>query len=456
MLLPTADDDTPSSRPASVKLRVSATCTNIEIPLRLSIAGSRDQLKTYVSDIFGTLAHFSFAGRSIHSPQGQNPLLIELHQPLNPEEIMSKLHSSIKVGPYEFAHRVVLAPLTRMRAEEGAKPGPLMAEYYAQRASEGGFLIGEATIAAPNGNRYLGAPGLYDDSQIAGWKQETEAVHGKGGRIFLQLYHAGRQSNSQLQPDGAQPVAPSAVPHGGVAYTEAGWVPNTPSRALTIPEIADLVESFRTAAIRGKQAGFDGVELHAANGYLFDQFLQDGSNKRTDIYGGSFENRARLLIEATQAVISVWGSERVAVRLGPSGTWGDMSDSNPEGLFTYVAEELAKLNLAYVHLIEPRVLGNVDDDSKDQSPVAAQLIRKHYKGIIIAAGGFKGHSAEAILQAGDADLVAFGRDFIANPDLPERLRRQQPLNSYDRPSFFGGTDVGYTDYPFYRKDAVAA
>ncbi|MDN7182799.1 alkene reductase [Caballeronia sp. SEWSISQ10-4 2] len=369
---------------------------------------------------------------------------------------MSKLHSPVKVGPYEFSHRVVLAPLTRMRAEEGAKPGPLMAEYYAQRTSEGGFLIGEATIAAPNGNGYLGAPGLYEDSQIAGWKIVTDAVHAKGGRIFLQLYHAGRQSNSQLQPGGAQPVAPSAVLHGGVAYTEAGWIPNTPSRALTPPEIAGLVESFRTAAIRGKQAGFDGVELHAANGYLFDQFLQDGSNKRTDIYGGSFENRARFLIEATQAVISVWGSERVAVRLGPSGTWGDMSDSNPEGLFAYVAQELTKLNLAYVHLIEPRVLGNVDDDSKDQNPVAAQLIRKHYKGIIIAAGGFKGHSAEAVVQAGDADMVAFGRDFIANPDLPERLRHQLPLNAYDRPTFFGGTDVGYTDYPFYSKDSVAA
>jgi len=389
----------------------------------------------------------------------ESPLLIKRHQPPNLEEVMSKLHSAVKVGPYQFAHRVVLAPLTRMRAEQGARPGPLMAEYYAQRASEGGFQIGEATIAAPNGNGYLGAPGLYDDSQIAGWKQVTQAVHAKGGRIFLQLYHAGRQSNSQLQPGGVQPVAPSAVPHGGVAYTEAGWIPNTPSRALTIPEIAELVESFRTAAIRGKKAGFDGVELHAANGYLFDQFLQDGSNKRTDIYGGSFENRARFLIEAAQAVISVWGSDRVAVRLGPSGSWGDMSDSNPEGLFNYVAQELAKLNLAYLHLIEPRVLGNVDDDSKDPNPVAAQLIRKHYKGVIIAAGGFKAASAEAVLQAGDADLVAFGRDFIANPDLPERLRLQLPLNPYDRPTFFGGTDVGYTDYPFYSAettDAVAA
>ncbi|PXW29297.1 alkene reductase [Paraburkholderia caballeronis] len=369
---------------------------------------------------------------------------------------MSKLLSAVKVGPYEFSHRVVLAPLTRMRAEQGAKPGPLMAEYYAQRTSAGGFLISEATIAAPDGNGYLGAPGLYDDSQIAGWKQVTDAVHAKGGRIFLQLYHAGRQSNSQLQPGGGQPVAPSAVLHGGVAYTEAGWVPNTPSRALTLPEIAGLVESFRTAAVRGKEAGFDGVELHAANGYLFDQFLQDGSNKRTDLYGGSFENRTRFLMEVTRAIIPVWGSERVAVRLGPSGTWGDMSDSDPEGLFTYVAGELAKLNLAYLHLIEPRVLGNVDDDSKDPNPVAAQLIRQHYNGVIIAAGGFKGDTAEAILQAGNADLVAFGRDFIANPDLPERLRLKLPLNPYDRATFFGGTDVGYTDYPFHGRNAAAA
>jgi N-ethylmaleimide reductase len=369
---------------------------------------------------------------------------------------MSRLHSPIQVGPFEFSHRVVLAPLTRMRAEEGARPGPLMAEYYAQRTSKSGFLISEATIAAPNGNGYLGAPGLYDDSQIEGWKRVTEAVHARGGRIFLQLYHAGRQSHSQLQPDGGQPVAPSAVLHSGVAYTETGWIPNTPSRALTLPEIAGLVESFRRAALRGKEAGFDGVELHAANGYLFDQFLQDGSNKRTDIYGGSFENRARFLIEVTEAVISVWGSKRVAVRLGPSGNFGDMSDSDPEGLFTFVAEKLDAMNLAYLHLIEPRVLGNVDDDSKDQNPVAAQLIRKHYHGVIIAAGGFKRDTAEAILQAGNADLVAFGRDFIANPDLPERLLKGLPLNPYDRPTFFGGTEIGYTDYPFYRSDALAA
>lgn len=369
---------------------------------------------------------------------------------------MSALFSGVKVGPYEFSHRVVLAPLTRMRAEAGAIPGPLMAEYYAQRASEGGFLIGEATIAAPNGNGYLGAPGLYDDSQIAGWRAVTDAVHAKGAKIFLQLYHAGRQSNVDVQPAGSIPVGPSEILHGGVAYTTAGWVPNTPNRALETREIAGLVESFRQAGERGVLAGFDGVELHAANGYLFDQFLQDGSNKRTDSYGGSFENRARFLMETTRAMISVWGSNKVAVRLGPSGSFGDMSDSDPEGLFTYVASELNKLDLAYLHLIEPRVLGNEEDASKDQNPVATQLIRKHYSGTIIAAGGFKGDSADAIIRAGDADLVAFGRDFIANPDLPERLRRNLPLNAYDRPTFFGGSEAGYVDYPVYGNEAVSA
>ncbi|MGF6758121.1 alkene reductase [Paraburkholderia sp. GAS42] len=369
---------------------------------------------------------------------------------------MSKLFTGVKVGPYEISHRVVLAPLTRMRAEDGAQPGPLMAEYYAQRTSRGALLIGEATIAAANGNGYLGAPGLYEDSQIAGWRLVTDAVHAKGGKIFLQLYHAGRQSNAELQPEGGRPVGPSEVLHGGVAYTNAGWVPNTPNCALQTDEIAGIVERFRSAAERGVEAGFDGVELHAANGYLFDQFLQDGSNKRTDVYGGSFENRARFLLEATRAVISVWGSDKVAVRLGPSGSFGDMSDSDPIGLFTYVASELAKLDLAYLHLIEPRIAGYLDDESRNPDPVAAQTIRKHYNGTIIVAGGFKGDTAEAILVDGDADLVAFGRDFIANPDLPERLRLKLPLNPYDRPTFFGGTEVGYTDYPFFAEEAETA
>jgi N-ethylmaleimide reductase len=369
---------------------------------------------------------------------------------------MSKLFTPVKVGSHVFSHRVVLAPLTRMRAEEGAVPGDLMAEYYGQRASKDALLIGEATIAAPNGNGYLGAPGLYDDSQIAGWKKVTDAVHAKGAKIFLQLYHAGRQSHADMQPGGARPVGPSEILHGGVAYTASGWVPNTPNRALTAEEIAGLVESFRSAAQRGVAAGFDGVELHAANGYLVDQFLQDGSNKRKDAYGGSIQNRARFLLELTDAMISVWGADRVGVRIGPSGSFGDMSDSDPDALFSYVARELDKLGLAYLHLIEPRILGNIEDESKTQKPVGSQLMRQHFKGTIIAAGGFKGDSAEAIIQAGDADLVAFGRDFIANPDLPERLRRKLPLNPYIRDSFFGGTEVGYTDYPFHSESAVAA
>lgn len=368
---------------------------------------------------------------------------------------MTKLFTPVKVGPHALSHRVVLAPLTRMRADEGAVPGSLMAEYYAQRSSPGALLISEATIVAPNGNGYFGAPGLYDDSQIAGWRLVTEAVHAKGAKIFLQLYHAGRQSHAELQPGGYQPVGPSANPHGGVAHTRSGWVDNTPNRSLEIEEIAELVESFRRAADRGLAAGFDGVELHSANGYLFDQFLQDGSNKRTDIYGGSFENRARFLMEATRAVISVWGSDRVAVRLGPSGSFGDMYDSDPQGLFTYVATELDKLNLAYLHLIEPRVKGVIEDETRDPNPIASQLIRTVYSGTIIAAGGFKRETAEAIIEAGDADLVAFGRDFIANPDLPERLRRKLPLNPYDRETFFGWTDVGYIDYPFYEERAAA-
>ncbi len=362
---------------------------------------------------------------------------------------MSKLMSAARIGPFDLSHRVVLAPLTRMRAEADAIPGPLMAEYYSQRTSPGGLLFSEATIAVDGGNGYLGAPGLFDDRQIAGWKAVTDAVHAKGGVIYLQLYHAGRQSNRQLQPDGGQPVGPSEILHGGVAYTEAGWVPNTPNRALSIAEIEGLVEVFRLAAERGVKAGFDGVELHAANGYLFDQFLQDGSNKRTDIYGGSFENRFRFLRQVTEAMISVWGKDRVGVRLGPSGNFGDMSDQNPEALFTYVTQELAKLGIGHLHLIEPRILGNEADQSKTADVVAAKALRPHFPNMIIAAGGFDGESAEAVVASGDADLVAFGRHFIANPDLPERIRNGWPLNPYDRPTFFGGTEVGYIDYPFY-------
>ena len=369
---------------------------------------------------------------------------------------MTDLFSPIKIGPTTLSHRVVMAPLTRMRSETGAKPGKLMETYYAQRASEGGLIIGEATVAAPSGDGYLGSPGLYSDDQIAGWRAITDTVHAKGGRIFLQLYHAGRQSHVDMQPDGGSPVAPSALDYEGVAYTANGWVPSSPARALSEAEVAEMVQAFRRAAERGLTAGFDGVEIHGANGYLIDQFLQDGSNHRTDAYGGTIEKRARFLLDIVRETIAVWGSDRVAVRLGPSGHFGNMKDSDPTALFTYVAQQLDPLNLAYLHLIEPRVLGNSIDETRDQAPVAARLMRQHFHGIIVAAGGFDRESAQAIIAEGTADLVAFGRDFIANPDLPERLRLALPLNAYDRDTFYGGTAVGYTDYPAHAGQLATA
>jgi N-ethylmaleimide reductase len=367
-----------------------------------------------------------------------------------------KLFEPISIGPIRLDHRVVMAPLTRMRSEQpGDVPGDLMVEYYRQRATKGGYIVSEATVVAPNGGGYLGSPGIYSDEQIPGWKRVTDAVHAKGGVIFLQLFHAGRQSHVDMQPDGGAPVAPSEVAYEGVAYTANGWVPSSPHRALSEAEVIDMVEQFRLAAVRGKQAGFDGIEIHGANGYLIDQFLQDGSNKRTDSFGGSIQKRARFLLDITKAAISVWGSERVAVRLGPSGSFGGMKDSNPEALFTYVAAELDKLKLAYLHLIEPRVLGNAEDASKDQSPVASRLLRQFFHGPLIAAGGFTPASAEAILAEGSADLVAFGRYFISNPDLPTRIADGTPLADYDRDTFYGGTAVGYTDYPAHAEAATA-
>src|ERR1700744_334554 len=264
---------------------------------------------------------------------------------------MSRLFSATQIGPYTISHRVVMAALTRMRTDAGDVPGDLMVEYYAQRASEGGFIVAEATPVSPYAVGYLGAPGIYTDAQVAGWKRVTAAVHAKGSRIFLQLFHAGRQSHVELTPDGRAPMAPSELASDGFAYTAEGWKPASMPRAMTLEEIASVTEEFRLAAAHAMDAGFDGVELHGANGYLFDQFLQDGSNKRTDAYGGPVANRARFLIEATEALVSVWGGNRVAVRLGPSGTWGAMSDSDPRATFGYAVEQLNRFGLAYLHLI---------------------------------------------------------------------------------------------------------
>lgn len=365
----------------------------------------------------------------------------------------NSLFSPVQVGSLALSHRVVMAPLTRLRSEQpGDIPNDLMAEYYGQRASAGGLIIAEATPISITGRGYLGAPGIYTEEQVAGWKKVTAAVHEKGGRIFLQLWHVGRQSHVDLS-NGESPVAPSVIPYDGVAHTANGWVPVSPHRALLLEEIPALIDDYRKAAERAKRAGFDGVELHGANGYLVDQFLQDGTNKRTDAYGGSVENRARFLLEATQAIVSVWGGDRVGVRLAPSGRWAGMSDSNPTATFGYVAEQLNQFGLAYLHIVEPRIEGSVVIED-GLPPVASEHLRTIFKGTIIAAGGFEPDDAAAIVDRGDADLVAFGRHFIANPDLPKRIEHGLPLNAYDRTTFYGGDRRGYTDYPFYKDQTV--
>ena len=371
------------------------------------------------------------------------------------KQIDRKLFSPVIIGPTTLSHRVVMAPLTRSRSEQpGDIPGKLMQEYYTQRASEGGLIISEGTTISISSRGWFGAPGLYSDEQIAGWKKITDAIHAKGGHMFSQLWHTGRSSNVAMT-DGALPVAPSVIPEYWLdsepsVSTPSGWARPSPHRALDIKEIAGIIEDYRRAAERAKAAGFDGVELHAANGYLPDEFLQDGSNKRTDAYGGSVENRSRFLLEVVEAMTSVWGGNRVAVRIGPSGRWNGMSDSNPTALYAYVAEQLNRFGLAYLHIIEPRVKGNVLI-AEGQAPVATAQLRKIFKGKIIAAGGFEPDSAETILEKGDADLVAFGRHFVSNPDLPKRIKLGQPLNAYDRATFYTFDFHGYTDYPFYEQ-----
>ncbi|MEH2484592.1 N-ethylmaleimide reductase [Bradyrhizobium sp. AZCC 2230] len=367
---------------------------------------------------------------------------------------MSKLFTSTQVGPYKLSHRIVMAPLTRMRSDPGDIPSDLMVEYYTQRASKGGLIISEATPVSIRGYGYAGAPGIYSDTQIAGWQRVTSAVHAKGGRIFQQLWHVGRQSHVDLQPNGDAPVAPSAIAAEGYAYTKRGEGPFSMPRALELDEIPGIIEEFRSGAERALRAGFDGVEIHGANGYLPDQFLQDGTNKRTDEYGGPIENRARFLLEITQAAISVWGADRVGVRISPSSTYGSMSDSDPQATFGYVTTELDRLGIAYLHIVEPRIKGT-EDVAQGDAAIGAQHLRKKFSRTLIAAGGFTPTSAEAIVTFGDADLVAFGRHFIANPDLPERIRQRLPLNRYDRSTFYGGDARGYTDYPVAEAPAAA-
>ena len=362
------------------------------------------------------------------------------------------LLSPLRVGDLELSHRVVMAPLTRMRSTQpGDVPNALNATYYSQRATEGGLLISEATQISLLGKGYPAAPGIHSHEQVEGWKLVTNAVHANGGFIFLQLWHVGRISHSSLHPEAGLPIAPSAIaPTDGAKALTASFqqVPFETPRALDLEEIPGIIAEYKKAAENAKLAGFDGVEVHSANGYLLDQFLEDRTNHRTDAYGGSIENRARLLLEVVDAVVGVWGKGRTGVRLSPFGTFSDMGDSNPVALFTYVLEQLSARSIAYAHLIEPRA-GNAGAGAplKADAPRTSELFRKAFQGVLISAGGYTAQGADDVIADGFADAVAFGRLFISNPDLPKRFELGEPLAEYDRSTFYGGTEKGYTDYP---------
>ena len=361
---------------------------------------------------------------------------------------MTTLFDTLPLGDLTLANRVIMAPLTRMRSKQpGNIPYELNAAYYAQRASAG-LIISEATQISQQGQGYPGTPGIHSLEQVEGWKKVTQAVHAKNGKIFLQLWHVGRISHSSHQPDGGAPVAPSAITPSGMVFT-ADWkqLPYETPRALETSEISGIVSDFKKGAEHAKAAGFDGVEVHGANGYLLDQFLQDGSNKRTDGYGGSIENRARLLLEIVDAVITVFGKGRVGVRLSPYGTFNDMHDSNPVALFTYVLEQLSTRGIAYAHVIEPRATSaGGNDNIASGIPSTSALFRNAFKGVFISAGGYNAVNAAEAVTSGQVDAVVFGRLFISNPDLPQRLQANAPLTPYDRSTFYGGAEKGYTDY----------
>lgn len=347
---------------------------------------------------------------------------------------MSLLFKPLQVGDLNLPNRAVMAPLTRCRAGAGRIPTPLMAEYYVQRASAG-LILSEATAVTPMGVGYPDTPGIWSDEQVTGWKMVTSAVHAAGGRIFLQLWHVGRISDPYYL-DGTLPVAPSAIAAEGHVRLIRPMKAFVTPRALELDEIPGIVEAFRKGAENAKTAGFDGVEVHGANGYLLDQFLQDSTNHRTDAYGGSIENRARLMLEVTDAAISVWGSGRVGVHIAPRGDAHSMGDSDPLATFTYLAREFAKRRIAFIcareHAGENRI---------------GPQIKAAFGGVYIANEQFTSESAEAVLAAGEADAVAWGKLFIANPDLLKRIKLDAPFNAPDPATFYGGSVQGYTDYP---------
>ncbi len=354
---------------------------------------------------------------------------------------MNLLFQPTTLGNIPLGNRVVMAPLTRNRAGAGLVPGPLAVEYYAQRASAG-LIIAEATQISAQAQGYQDAPGIHTPAQVAGWRQVTDAVHAAGGRIFLQMWHVGRISHRALQPDGAAPVAPSAIQAEAKSYVNNGFHPTDAPRALRLDEIPGIIDDFRKAAANAIAAGFDGVEIHGANGYLLDQFLKDGANRRTDAYGGSIENRARLLLEVTAAIIAEIGAGRTGVRLSPVTPSNGISDSDPQPLFNHVVSELDRLAPVYLHVIEGATGGARDIAAFDWA-----ALRQRFQGTWIANNGYDRAMAEAALASGAADLVAFGRPFIANPDLVDRLQSGAALAVPDRATLYGGGAQGYTDYP---------
>lgn len=345
------------------------------------------------------------------------------------------LFQPLHVGALHLTNRVVMAPLTRCRASTGRVPNAMMAEYYAQRAAFG-MILSEATSVSPQGVGYPNTPGIWSEEQVEGWKLVTSAVHQAGGTILLQLWHVGRISDP-IYLDGGLPVAPSAIAaagHVSLIRPEKEFV--TP-RALDLAEIPGIIGNYRRAAENAKSAGFDGVEIHGANGYLIDQFLQDSTNKRTDEYGGPIENRARFLLEITDAVVSVWGADRVGVHLAPRGDSHDMGDSDLYSVFHYAARELGKRKIAFLCARE----------SHDQ-PALGPSLKQAFGGVFIANESFTAETAREAIRSGAADAVAFGKTAIANPDLVERFRTHAPLNPPDPSKFYGDGPLGYTDYPF--------
>jgi N-ethylmaleimide reductase len=353
------------------------------------------------------------------------------------------LFSPVEVGPLALRNRVVMAPLTRSRAGPENVPNQLNALYYAQRASAG-LIISEATQISPEGQGYISTPGIHSAEQIEGWKCVTKAVHVAGGYIVLQLWHVGRISHTSFQPGGAAPIAPSAIRPKGQAFTAKGFEPIPTPRALETAEIPAITEKYAQAARNALVAGFDGVEVHAANGYLIDQFLRDQTNKRTDRYGGSIANRSRFLMEVVDAVSTAAGAERTGVRISPQNTQNDIADSDPQILFNYVAEQLSGKGLAYLHIIEG------DTSGLPVPPFDYKNLKRLFGGLVIANNGFDKPRANEAIAEGRADLIAFGKPFIANPDLVIRLLLDAPLMPVNRETLYGGSEQGYTDYPILR------